>query len=100
MLVPTVIESNGRGERAYDIYSRLLRDRIVFVGGEINDQMANLLVAQLLFLASEDHEKEIGLYINSPGGSATAALSRPGVDRFACPGAPPAAATRCPTPRS
>jgi ATP-dependent Clp protease protease subunit len=75
MLVPTVIESNGRGERAYDIYSRLLRDRIVFVGGEINDQMANLLVAQLLFLASEDHEKEIGLYINSPGGSATAALS-------------------------
>src|ERR1700716_1735267 len=75
MLVPTVIESNGGGERAYDIYSRLLRDRIVFVGGEINDQMANRRVAQLLFLASEDPEKEIGLYINSPGGSATAALS-------------------------
>jgi ATP-dependent Clp protease, protease subunit len=75
MLVPTVIENTGRGERAYDIYSRLLRDRIVFVGGEINDQLANLLVAQLLFLASEDPDKEIGLYINSPGGSATAALS-------------------------
>jgi ATP-dependent Clp protease, protease subunit len=75
MLVPTVIESSGRGERAYDIYSRLLRDRIVFVGGEINDQLANLVVAQLLFLESEDHNKEIGLYINSPGGSATAALS-------------------------
>ena len=75
MLVPTVIENTGRGERAYDIYSRLLRDRIIFVGGEINDQLANLLVAQLLFLASEDPDKEIGLYINSPGGSATAALS-------------------------
>jgi ATP-dependent Clp protease protease subunit len=75
MQVPTVIENTGRGERAYDIYSRLLRDRIVFVGGEINDELANLVVAQLLFLASEDPDKEIGLYINSPGGSATAALS-------------------------
>ena len=75
MMVPTVIEDSGRGERAYDIYSRLLRDRIVFVGGEINDQLANLVVAQLLFLASEDPEKDIGLYINSPGGSVSAALS-------------------------
>jgi ATP-dependent Clp protease protease subunit len=75
MLVPTVIESTGRGERAYDIYSRLLKDRIVFVGGEINDQMANLIVAQLLFLQSEDPEKDIGIYINSPGGSVSASLS-------------------------
>ena len=75
MMVPTVIEDSGRGERAYDIYSRLLRDRIVFVGGEINDQMANLVVAQLLFLASEDPDKDVGLYINSPGGSVSAALS-------------------------
>lgn len=75
MLVPTVIESTGRGERAYDIYSRLLKDRIVFVGGEITDQMSNLIVAQLLFLQSEDPEREIGMYINSPGGSLSAALS-------------------------
>jgi len=75
MMVPTVIEDTGRGERAYDIYSRLLRDRIVFVGGEINDQLANLVVAQLLFLSSENPEKDIGLYINSPGGSVSAALS-------------------------
>ena len=75
MMVPTVIEDSGRGERAYDIYSRLLRDRIVFVGGEINDQLANLVVAQLLFLASEDPDKDVGLYINSPGGSVSAALS-------------------------
>jgi ATP-dependent Clp protease protease subunit len=75
MMVPTVIEDSGRGERAYDIYSRLLRDRIVFVGGEINDQLANLVVAQLLFLSSENPEKDIGLYINSPGGSVSAALS-------------------------
>jgi ATP-dependent Clp protease protease subunit len=75
MMVPTVIEDSGRGERAYDIYSRLLRDRIVFVGGEINDQLANLVVAQLLFLASEAPDKDIGLYINSPGGSVSAALS-------------------------
>ena len=74
-LVPTVVEGDGPGERAYDIYSRLLRDRIVFVGGEIDDQLANLVVAQLLFLESEDPEKQIGLYINSPGGSASAALS-------------------------
>src|SRR2546430_10143909 len=75
MLVPTVIENTGRGERAYDIYSRLLKERIVFVGGEITDQTANLIVAQLLFLQSEDPEKEIGMYINSPGGSLSGALS-------------------------
>jgi|SRR5438093_3208586 len=75
MLVPTVIENTGRGERAYDIYSRLLKERIIFVGGEITDQMANLIVAQLLFLQGEDPEKEIGMYINSPGGSLSASLS-------------------------
>ncbi len=75
MLVPTVVENTGRGERAYDIYSRLLRERIIFVGGQLDDRMANLVVAQLLFLESEDPEKEIGLYINSPGGAVTAALS-------------------------
>ena len=75
MLIPTVIESSGRGERAYDIYSRLLKDRIVFVGSEINDPLANTVVAQLLFLESEDPEKDISLYINSPGGSASAGLS-------------------------
>jgi ATP-dependent Clp protease, protease subunit len=74
-MVPMVIETTGRGERAYDIYSRLLRDRIVFVGGAIDDDLANSVVAQLLFLASEDPEKDVSLYINSPGGSTTAALS-------------------------
>ena len=73
-LIPIVIEKTGRGERAYDIYSRLLNDRIIFVGGPVNDQMANLIVAQLLFLASEDPEKDISLYVNSPGGSVTAGL--------------------------
>jgi ATP-dependent Clp protease, protease subunit len=75
MLIPTVIESTGHGERAFDIYSRLLKDRIIFVGQPIDDNVANLVVAQLLFLTSEDPEKEIGLYINTPGGSSTAALS-------------------------
>ena len=73
-LIPIVIEKTGRGERAYDIYSRLLTDRIIFLGGPVNDQMANLIVAQLLFLASEDPEKDISLYVNSPGGSVTAGL--------------------------
>lgn len=73
-LIPIVIEKTGRGERAYDIYSRLLNDRIIFLGGPVNDQMANLIVAQLLFLASEDPEKDISLYVNSPGGSVTAGL--------------------------
>ncbi|HEY3247323.1 MAG TPA: ATP-dependent Clp protease proteolytic subunit [bacterium] len=74
-LVPMVVEHTARGERAYDIYSRLLKDRIVFVGGPIDDDMANLIIAQLLFLEGEDPEKDIGLYINSPGGSLTPALA-------------------------
>lgn len=74
-LVPVVVEQTGRGERAYDIYSRLLKDRIVFVGAPVDDQMANLVVAQLLFLQAEDPEKEVSVYINSPGGSVTAGLA-------------------------
>lgn len=74
-LVPMVIEQTGRGERAYDIYSRLLKDRIVFVGAPVDDQMANLVVAQLLFLQAEDPDKEVSVYINSPGGSVTAGLA-------------------------
>jgi ATP-dependent Clp protease protease subunit len=74
-LVPMVVEQTGRGERAYDIYSRLLKDRIVFVGSEVNDDVANLVTAQLLFLESEDPDKEISFYINSPGGSVTAGLA-------------------------
>jgi ATP-dependent Clp protease protease subunit len=73
-LIPIVIEKTGRGERAYDIYSRLLNDRIIFLGGPVGDQMANLIVAQLLFLANEDPKGEISLYVNSPGGSVTAGL--------------------------
>lgn len=73
-LVPIVIEKTGRGERSYDIYSRLLKDRIIFVGGGINDEVANLVVAQLLFLANEDHKSDVHMYINSPGGSVTAGL--------------------------
>ena len=73
-LVPIVIEKTGRGERAYDIYSRLLNDRIIFVGGQVSDMMANLVVAQLLFLANEDQKSDIHLYVNSPGGSVTAGL--------------------------
>src|SRR6266851_3030895 len=74
-LVPIVVEQTGRGERSYDIYSRLLRDRIVFLGGEINDDTENLITAQLLFLESEDPEREINMYINSPGGSVTSGLA-------------------------
>ena len=74
-LVPTVVESTTRGERSYDIYSRLLRDRIIFVGGVIDDDLANLVTAQLLFLEGEDAERDVHLYINSPGGSMTAALA-------------------------
>jgi ATP-dependent Clp protease, protease subunit len=74
-LVPMVIETSGRGERAYDIYSRLLRERIVFLVGPVNDQSANLVVAQLLFLESENPDKDISLYINSPGGSVSAGMS-------------------------
>ena len=75
MLVPMVIEQTGRGERAYDIYSRLLRDNIIFIGTPIDDNVANLVIAQLLFLAAEDPEKDIQLYINSPGGSITAGMA-------------------------
>ncbi len=75
MLIPTVIEKTPLGERAYDIYSRLLKDRIIFLGGPIDDNVANLVIAQLLFLANEDSKKDISLYINSPGGSVTAGLA-------------------------
>ncbi len=74
-LVPYVVEQTSRGERSYDIYSRLLKDRIVFLGGEINDAVANTVVAQLLFLEMEDPDAEISLYINSPGGSVTAGMA-------------------------
>jgi ATP-dependent Clp protease protease subunit len=73
-LVPIVIEKTGRGERSYDIFSRLLNDRIVFVTGHVHDEMANLIVAQLLFLANEDGEADVSMYINSPGGSVTAGM--------------------------
>ena len=75
MLIPTVIEKSQYGERAYDIYSRLLKDRIIFLGGAINDQVANAVIAQLLFLAHEDPKKEIQLYLNTPGGSVTAGMA-------------------------
>ena len=74
-LIPYVIEQTGRGERTYDIYSRLLKDRIIFLGGEIDDDVANIVVAQLLFLEAEDPKKDISIYINSPGGSVTAGLA-------------------------
>jgi ATP-dependent Clp protease protease subunit len=74
-LVPIVVEQTGRGERSYDIYSRLLKDRIIFIGSEVEDMMANLVVAQLLFLESEDPDKDVYLYINSPGGVVTAGLA-------------------------
>jgi ATP-dependent Clp protease protease subunit len=74
MLVPIVVEQTNRGERAYDIYSRLLKDRIIFLGAPIDDMFANLVIAQLLFLEAEDPEKDINLYVNSPGGSVTAGL--------------------------
>lgn len=74
-LVPTVIEKTSMGERAFDIYSRLLKERIIFLGGSIDDDIANIIIAQLLFLESEDPKKDISLYINSPGGSVTAGLA-------------------------
>ncbi|MBM5785179.1 MAG: ATP-dependent Clp protease proteolytic subunit, partial [Cyanobacteria bacterium K_DeepCast_35m_m1_288] len=74
-VLPTVVEQSGRGERAFDIYSRLLRERIIFLGTGIDDQVADALVAQLLFLEAEDPEKDIQIYINSPGGSVTAGLA-------------------------
>lgn len=75
MLIPMVVEQTNRGERAYDIYSRLLKDRIIFLGSEIDDEIANAVVAQLLFLESEEPGKDISLYINSPGGSVTAGMA-------------------------
>ena len=75
MLVPTVVEQTSRGERAYDIYSRLLKDRIIMLSGEVNDQMANSVIAQLLFLDAQDSEKDIYLYLNSPGGVITSGLA-------------------------
>lgn len=75
MLIPMVVEQTSRGERSYDIYSRLLKDRVIFLGSEINDEVANLVIAQMLFLESEDPEKDIHLYINSPGGSITAGMA-------------------------
>lgn len=75
MMVPMVVEQSSRGERAYDIYSRLLKDRIIFIGEPIDDHMANLVIAELLFLEKEDKDKDIELYINSPGGSVTAGLA-------------------------
>ena len=74
-MIPSVVEQTGKGERTYDIYSRLLLDRIVFISGEVNDDMANAVVAQLLFLQSQDPKKQINVYINSPGGSVTAGLA-------------------------
>ena len=74
-LVPMVIETSGRGERAYDIYSRLLKERVVFLVGEVNDHTANLVIAQMLFLESENPDKDISLYINSPGGSVSSGLA-------------------------
>jgi ATP-dependent Clp protease protease subunit len=74
-LIPIVVEQDHRGERAYDIYSRLLRDRIIFIGGEIHDEIANLVIAQLLFLEADDPESDIHIYVNSPGGSVTAGLA-------------------------
>ena len=84
-LVPMVVQQDSRGERSFDIYSRLLRERVVFVGGEINDEIANLVVAQLLHLEAEDPEKDIQLYVNSPGGSAYAGLAIYDTMRFIKP---------------
>jgi len=86
ILIPMVIEQTGRGERAYDIYSRLLKDRIVFLGTAVTDEVSNLAIAQLLFLQSEDNEKPVRLYINSPGGSVTAGLALYDTMRYlSCP---------------
>ena len=74
-MLPTVIEQSGQGDRAFDIYSRLLRERIIFLGTDVNDQVADALVAQMLFLEADDPEKDIQLYVNSPGGSVTAGLA-------------------------
>src|SRR3954462_1496842 len=91
VLIPTVIESTNRGERAYDIYSRLLRERIIFLGTAIDDQVANLVIAQMLFLESEDPDKPIGIYINSPGGDMVALFAIHDTMQFVSP----AIATTC-----
>ena len=111
-LVPMVVEQSSRGERAYDIYSRLLKDRVVFIVGPVEDHMANLVVAQLLFLESENPDKDINLYINSPGGSVSAGLAiydtavtsarcawgrPPAWARFCWPRAPRTSVTHCRT---
>ena len=83
-LIPMVIEQTGRGERSYDIYSRLLKDRIIFVGTPINDQIANLIIAQMLFLASEDPKKDIALYLNTPGGIITAGMAIYDTMQYTC----------------
>lgn len=75
MLIPVVVEQSNRGERAYDIYSRLLKDRIIFMGEQVEDGMANTIIAQMLFLESEDPDRDINVYINSPGGSVTAGMA-------------------------
>ena len=88
-MIPYVVEQTGKGERTYDIYSRLLLDRIVFISGEVNDEMANAICAQLLFLQSQDAKKEISVYVNSPGGSVTAGLAIYDTMQFVkCPIAP------------
>jgi ATP-dependent Clp protease protease subunit len=118
-MVPMVIEQSGRGERSYDIYSRLLKERVIFLVGEVNDQTANLVVAQLLFLESENPDKDISFYINSPGGSVSAGMAiydtmnfiKPDVSTCAPAWRPAwapscwrparrASASRCPTRRS
>ena len=85
-VIPMVVDQTSRGERAYDIYSRLLKDRVIFLSGEVEDNMANLIVAQLLFLESEDPDKDINLYINSPGGSVTAGMAIYDTMQFIKPG--------------
>ena len=118
-LVPHVVEQTNRGERSYDIFSRLLNDRIVFLGEEVNDTTASLVVAQLLYLEAQDPDKDIQMYINSPGGSVTAGMAiydtmqyikcdvSPSASAWppvwapsCCPPAPGASASRCPMPRS
>ena len=100
-MIPYVVEQTGKGERTYDIYSRLLLDRIVFISGEVNDEMANAVCAQLLFLQSQDPKKDINVYINSPGGSVTAGLAIYDTMQFVkCPVAGAAPRARPPTSRS
>ena len=118
-LVPYVVEQTNRGERSYDIFSRLLNDRIVFLGEEVNDTTASLVVAQLLYLEAQDPDKDIQMYINSPGGSVTAGMAiydtmqyikatcppsasvwPPAWARSCCPAAPRVSASPCPTRRS